>query len=72
MTGRPFPKGASGNKRGRTPGLDSVIRRHVSPHVEELTRQCVEAGLSGSPEAAAACLNLVATLKPKRKKSQGV
>lgn len=72
MIGRPYPKGVTGNARGRPPAVETIIRQTIGPHVEALARQCVVAGLSGSPECAAASLVLYASVTKARKKSQGV
>lgn len=59
--GRPFTRGDSNiNRRGRPPGIDSAIRRHVVPNLERLAAVCAEAGVSGDPAAASAALLLFA------------
>jgi hypothetical protein len=73
-TGRPFPKGASGNPRGRPPGRVSPERaaaKAIEPHVAKLAEICVESGLAGDTQGAAAALGLFMTIKAARnRKSQ--
>lgn len=59
--GKPFTQGDPNiNRRGRPPGIDAAIRRHVAPNLERLAAVCAEAGVSGDPAAASAALLLFA------------